>query len=75
MVEFMNWVLLLAKNMIVMLIGFTSVDGYSFGHMVLGIAIIGVVLCSTVGAVALVSNTIRDNSYAASRRGRKRGGD
>lgn len=64
MVEFMNWVLLLAKNIIVMLIGFTSIDGYSFGHMIIGVAIIGTVLCSTIGAVALVSRQIKDNSYA-----------
>lgn len=67
MVEFMNYVLLLAKNIGLMLIGFVSVDGYSFGHMIIGVAIIGVVLCSTIGAVALVSRQIRDNSYADTR--------
>lgn len=73
MVEFMNWILLFLKNIVLMLIGFVSIDGYSLGHMLIGAAIVGVVLCSTIGSVALVSRMIRDNSYAETRaRSKKR---
>lgn len=67
MVEFMNWFLLFFKDFVEMLFSLVSVDGYSLGNMLVAIAIIGVVISSTIGAVALVSRTIKDNSYAESR--------
>lgn len=74
MVDFMNWILLFFKDAIVTLFSFTSSDGYSLGSMALGAMIVGTVVSATIGSVAIVSRTIRENSYAASRRS-KHGGD
>ena len=67
MLDFMNWFLLFVKDAIVMLFGLVSIDGYSLGNMLVAIGILGVVISSTIGAVALASRMIKDNSYAESR--------
>lgn len=70
MVDFMNWILLFFKDAILMLAGLTSVDGYSFGKTLLAVTIVGAVVSATIGSVAIVSRTIRNNSYAATRHDR-----
>lgn len=67
MKDFMNWMLIFFKDCITMLFSLVSVDGYSLGYMLLAVAIVGTVISATIGAVALASRMIRNNSYAASR--------
>lgn len=66
MVEMMNWFLSFFAGGFEALFSLTSSDGYSLGWMVLAIAIVGTVISATIGAVSLVSNQIKDNSYARS---------
>lgn len=70
MVEMMNWYLSFIKQGIQLLFSLTSADGYSLGYMVLAIIIVATVISATIGAVALSSRMIRDNSYDISRRER-----
>lgn len=70
MVEMMNWYLSFIKQGIQLLFSLTSADGYSLGYMVLAIIIVATVISATIGAVALSSRMIRDNSYEISRRER-----
>lgn len=46
------------KEMVLMIFSFVSPDGFSFGYMLLGIAVVGAVISATVGAVAIVSNAL-----------------
>lgn len=66
MVDMMNWFLSFFAEGFETLFSLTSSDGYSLGWMALSIAIIGTVITATIGAVGLVSNQIKDNSYARS---------
>ena len=66
MVDFANWVLLFIKDAVEMLFSLTSIDGFPLGWMFLAIAIMGTVISATIGAVSLVSQQIKDNSYARS---------
>ena len=66
MVDFANWVLLFIEDGVEMLFSLTSVDGFPYGWMILAVAIMGTVISATIGAVSLVSQQIKDNSYARS---------
>lgn len=68
MVDVMNWYLTFFKQCIETIFGMVSVDGYSLGYMVLGVTVVAMVISATIGAVALSSRMIRDNSYIESRR-------
>lgn len=57
--EFLNWFLNFVKNMVLMIFSFVSPDGFSFGYMILGIAVVGAVIAGTVGMVAIVANSFR----------------
>lgn len=72
MVDFANWFLLFVRQTIAMLFNLTSIDGYSMGSMLLAVSILGLVISATIGAVALVSSTIRTNSYIGTTRARQR---
>lgn len=58
MVDFMKWFLGFVKDMVRLLFTLVVPDGFSFGYMVLGAAIIGVVVSGTIGMVAIVSNAL-----------------
>lgn len=58
MSEFISWFLDFVKEMVLMIFSFVSPDGFSFGYMLLGIAVVGAVISATVGAVAIVSNAL-----------------
>lgn len=68
MVDVMNWYLTFFKSCFDFIFGMVSVDGYSLGYMVLGVTVVAMVISATIGAVALSSRMIRDNSYIESRR-------
>lgn len=72
MVEIMNWYLSFIKQCVEFLFSVVSIDGYSLGYMVLAVIVVATVISATIGAVALSSRMIRDNSYAASSRARFR---
>lgn len=54
--EFTQWFLSFVKDMVLMIFSFVSLDGFSFGYLVLGTAVVGAVISGTVGCVAIVSN-------------------
>lgn len=56
--DFMNWFLDFVKQAVLLVFSFVSADGFSFGYMMLGIAVVGAVVSATVGAVAIVSNAL-----------------
>lgn len=56
--EFMNWFLDFLKQAVLLIFSFVSADSFSFGYMMLGIAVLGAVVSATVGAVAIVSNAL-----------------
>lgn len=58
MVDFMKWFLSFVKNMVLMIFSFVTPDDFSFGYMILGIAVIGAVISGTIGMVAIVSNAL-----------------
>lgn len=57
MVAIANWFLSFTVSFVNTVLGFVSADGYSFGYMVIGIVIVGMVVSATVGAVAIASNS------------------
>lgn len=58
MSQFITWFLSFCKDTIVMLFALLSPDNFSFGYMMLGIAVVGAVISATIGAVAVVSNAM-----------------
>lgn len=58
MTQFLSWWVSFCKNTILMLFSLLSPDNFSFGYMILGIAVVGVVISATIGAVAVVSNAM-----------------
>lgn len=58
MADFFTWVLNFVKDAILLLFSLTFPDGFSFGYMILGIAVVGAVISATIGMVAIVSNSI-----------------
>ncbi len=58
MAQFITWFLSFCKNIVLMLFALLSPDNFSFGYMILGIAVVGAVISATVGAVAIVSNAM-----------------
>lgn len=58
MTEFINWFLDFVTSMVILIFSLVAPDGFSFGYMILGIAVVGAVISGTVGMVAIVSNAI-----------------
>ncbi len=58
MTDFMDWFLDFASSMVILIFSLAAPDGFSFGYMILGIAVVGAVISGTVGMVAIVSNAI-----------------
>lgn len=67
MVDVMNWFLTFFAKCINLLFSIVSIDGYSFGYMVLAACIVGVIVAGTIGVVGIVSNSIRRYSEAERR--------
>lgn len=52
MIEFFNWFLGIFKNLVMLVINLT-LDGYSFGQMIIGVMILGAVITATISAVGV----------------------
>lgn len=67
MVDLMNWFLSFFAKCITLLFSMVSIDGYSFGYMILAACIVGVIVAGTIGVVGIVSGAIRRYSDAERR--------
>lgn len=53
MIDIVNWFLSFVAQVVTVIFGIQSSDGYSLGSMAVGIAIISAVVSGTIGAVAI----------------------
>lgn len=67
MVDMMNWFLEFFRKCITLLFSMVSIDGYSFGYMILGALVVGVVVLGTVGAVGILARSIQRYSDSSKR--------
>lgn len=74
MVEFMNWFLSFFQGFVYFLLDMAAPDGYSFGYMLLGVAIVSVVITGTIGAVGIFARNAQSDSRRSSGRNHKKGG-
>lgn len=58
MVLIFNWFLAFVQQFINMLINMVSADGYSFGYMLLAIAVLSVIIGGTIYLIAIAGNTL-----------------
>ena len=59
MIDFMNWVLSFFQSLVQHIFQLVSSDGYSFGYMLLGAAVLGAVIFGTVSAVGIFARRLR----------------
>ncbi len=64
MVEMMNYFLEFFYQAVQLLFSIVSIDGYSFGYMILGALIVSMIIAGTIGAVGIVTNNMRRSSMS-----------